>query len=142
MRLLDGTERIVFLRSLGIDPGLRARVASGRWDQMVREGNSTPAWLANDFNASRRQALIVAQVIKLDEKLTDDGVTMFIKLIGRLLSQSHSRKKRRRMDHRTDTSKALRLSSIRYWRCDWPTTGVRMHLRWSTRRSVGTDCFG
>ncbi len=102
--LIGLTERIAFLRTLGTDPGLRARVASGRWDQMVREGNSTPAWLANDFNASRRHALIVAQVIKLGEKLTDDAVTMFIKLICRLFSQAHNRKKRRHMDHRTDTS--------------------------------------
>ncbi|RWB50170.1 MAG: hypothetical protein EOQ42_28440 [Mesorhizobium sp.] len=25
-----------------------------RWDKMIREGNTTPAWLANDFNANRR----------------------------------------------------------------------------------------
>lgn len=31
---------------------------------MIREGNATPAWLANDFNASRRHVLIVAQVIR------------------------------------------------------------------------------
>jgi hypothetical protein len=107
--LVGPTERIAFLRTFGIDPGFRARVASGRWDQMVRKGKATPAWLANDFNASRRHALIVAQVIKLGEKLTDDAVTMFIKLIGRLFSQANSRKKRRHMDHRTDTSKALRM---------------------------------
>ena len=107
--LVGLTERIAFQRTLEIDPGVRARVVSGRWDQMVREGNATPAWLANDFNASRRHALIVAQVIKLGEKLTDDAVTMFIKLIGRLFSQAHSRKKRRHMDQRTDTSRALRM---------------------------------
>ena len=107
--LIGLTERITFQRTLEIDPGLQTRVASGRWDQMVREGNATPAWLANDFNTSRRHALIVAQVIKLGEKLTDDAVMMFIKLIGRLFSQVHSRKKRRHMDYRTDTSKALRL---------------------------------
>ena len=107
--LIGLTERITFQRTLEIDPGLQTRVASGRWDQMVREGNATPAWLANDFNTSRRHTLIVAQVIKLGEKLTDDAVMMFIKPIGRLFSQAHSRKKRRHMDYRTDTSKALRL---------------------------------
>ena len=107
--LIGLTERITFQRTLEIDPGLQTRVVSGRWDQMVREGNATPAWLANDFNTSRRHALIVAQVIKLGEKLTDDAVMMFIKLIGRLFSQAHGREKRRHMDHRTDTSKALRL---------------------------------
>lgn len=49
---------------------------------MIRDGNATAAWLANDFNASRRRALIVAQIIKLGQKLTDDAVTMFSKLMG------------------------------------------------------------
>lgn len=43
---------------------------------MIREGNARPAWLANDFNASHRHALIVAQIIKLGQKLTDDGRTI------------------------------------------------------------------
>ena len=76
---------------------------------MIREGNATPAWLANDFNASRRHALIVAQVIKLCQKLTDDAVTMFIKLMGKLFSQANNRKKQRQMDCRANTAKALRM---------------------------------
>ena len=52
MNLVGLTERIAFLRTLGIDPRLQARIPSGRWDQMVREGDATPAWLASDFNAS------------------------------------------------------------------------------------------
>lgn len=71
--LIGLTERIAFLHRLEIDPTLQARISSGRWDQMIREGNATPAWLASDFNASRRLALIVAQVIKLGQKLTDDA---------------------------------------------------------------------
>lgn len=102
-------ERILFLRGLNIDPKLQVRISSGRWDQMIREGNATPAWLANDLNASRRHALIVAQVIKLGQKLTDDSVTMFIKLMGRLFSQANNRKKQRHMDCRPDTAKALRM---------------------------------
>lgn len=98
--LIGLTERIAFLRTLEIDPSLQARVSTGRWDQMIREGNATPAWLANDFNANRRHALIVAQVIKLGQKLTDDAVTMFIKLMGRLFSQANNRKKQRHMDCR------------------------------------------
>lgn len=107
--LVGLTERIAFLRTLGIDPRLQARIASGRWDQLVREGDATPAWLANDFNASRRRATIVAQIIRLGQKLTDDAVTMFIKLMGRLFSQANNRKKQRHMNTRMDTSKALRL---------------------------------
>lgn len=107
--LIGLTERISFVRALKIDPTLQQRISSGRWDQMIREGNATPAWLANDFNASRRHALIVAQVIKLEQKLTDDAVTMFIKLIGRLFSQANNRKKQRHMDYRPDAAKALRM---------------------------------
>jgi len=109
LNLVGLTERIAFLRTLGIDPRLQAWIASGRWDQMVREGDATPAWLANDFNASRRRATIVAQIIRLGQKLTDDAVTMFIKLMGRLFSQANNRKKQRHMNTRMDTSKALRL---------------------------------
>lgn len=107
--LVGLTERIAFLRSLGIDPRLQARIPSGRWDQMVREGNATPAWLASDFNTSRRRATIVAQIVKLGQKLTDDAVMMFIKLMGRLFSQANNRKKQRHMSARLETSKALRL---------------------------------
>jgi TnpA family transposase len=109
MNLVGLTERIAFLRTLGIDPRLQARIPSGRWDQMVREGDATPAWLANDFNASRRRATIVAQIVKLGQKLTDDAVMMFIKLMGRLFSQVNNRKKQRHMSARLETSKALRL---------------------------------
>ncbi|GJE03633.1 Tn3 family transposase ISAli20 [Methylobacterium isbiliense] len=76
---------------------------------MIREGNATPAWPASDFNASRRHALVAAQVIKLGQKLTDDALTMFIKLMGRLFSQANSRKKQRHMSCRPDTAKALRM---------------------------------
>jgi len=107
--LVGLTERIAFLRKLEIEPKLQMRISSGRWDQMIREGNATPAWLANDFNASRRHALIVAQIIKLGQKLTDDAVAMFIKLTGRLFSQANNRKKQRHMDCRPDTAKALRM---------------------------------
>ncbi|MCZ4292262.1 Tn3 family transposase [Hoeflea alexandrii] len=107
--LVGLTERIGFLRKLKIDPRLQSRISSGRWDQMIREGNATPAWLANDFNASRRHALILAQAIKLGQKLTDDAVSMFIKLMGRLFSKANSRKKQRHMDCRPDTAKALRM---------------------------------
>ncbi len=107
--LVGLTERIAFLRKLKIDPKLQVRISSGRWDQMIREGNATPAWLANDFDASRRHALTVAQVIKLAQKLTDDPVAIFIKLMGRLFSQANNRKKQRQMNCRPDTAKALRM---------------------------------
>jgi len=61
------TERIAFLRRVEVRRELQACVSSKRWDKMIRERK--PAWLANEFNASRRHALIVAQVIKLSRSL-------------------------------------------------------------------------
>ncbi len=107
--LIGMTERIAFLRHLEIDPQLQLRIPAGRWDQMIREGDATPAWLASDFSSSRRRATIVAQLIKLGQKLTDDAVTMFIKLIGRLFSKANNRKKQRHMNARMETSRALKL---------------------------------
>jgi hypothetical protein len=107
--LVGLTERIAFLRSLGINPRLQARISSGRWEQMVREGDAAPAWLAEDYGASRRRATIVAQIIKLGQKLTDDAVMIFIKLMGRLYSKANNQRKQRHMDARLETSQALRL---------------------------------
>ncbi len=53
------------VRSLEIDPQLQNRIHPERWNQMVREGDVTPAWLVADFNVARRRATIVAQLIKL-----------------------------------------------------------------------------
>lgn len=98
--LIGLMERLTFIRSLEIDPQLQNRIHPERWNQMVREGDVTPAWLVADFNVARRRATIVAQLIKLIQKLTDDAVTMFCKLIGRLFSQANNRKKQRRTDAR------------------------------------------
>ena len=69
--LLGLIERLIFVRSFGLDPQRRARIHPDRWTQLVREGAVTPSWLADDFNAGRRQALIAAQLIELTSKLTD-----------------------------------------------------------------------
>jgi hypothetical protein len=109
---------------------------------MIREGNATPAWLANDFNASRRHALIVAQVIKLGQKLTDDAVTMFIKLMGRLFSQANNRKKQRHMDCGRIPPRHCACSSTRSQPCSRRTSMAGTHWRFSIRKLAGIDCFG
>ncbi|HEY9345196.1 MAG TPA: Tn3 family transposase, partial [Inquilinus sp.] len=102
-------ERVAFVRALGIDPTRRERIHPDRFKQMVREGEVTPSWLAADFNAGRRRATIVAQLIALGEALTDAAVAMFVKLIGRLFSRAATEKKQRHSDARKETSRALRL---------------------------------
>jgi hypothetical protein len=62
-----------------------------------------------DFNANRRRATIVAQLITLGERLTDESVTMFNKLIGRLFARANTRRKQRYADTQLETTKARRL---------------------------------
>ncbi|MBD2749999.1 hypothetical protein IC232_25340 [Microvirga sp. BT688] len=62
-----------------------------------------------DFNAKRRRATIVAQLISLGERLTDKAITMFNKLIGRLFARANMRRKQKYADTRQETTKALRL---------------------------------
>ena len=83
----------------------------------------------------------MAQIIKLGQKLTDDAVTMFIKLMGRLFSQANSRKKQRHMDCRPEPPKhcGMFLDTI-----TGPAVGQRQGCgtRWrcSTGESAGIGC--
>ncbi len=58
--LLALLDRLSFVRSFGLDLRCRGRIHPDRWSQLVREGAVTPSWLAEDFNARRRHALIAA----------------------------------------------------------------------------------
>ncbi len=107
--LLALIERLNFVRSLKIDASRRGRIHPDRWRQLVREGDVTPSWLAADFNAGRRRATIIAQLIALSETLTDAAVTMFNKLIGRLFARALSMRARRHAGSARETAQALRL---------------------------------
>jgi hypothetical protein len=107
--LIGLMDRLAFVRSIAIDPQRRERIHPERWTQIVREGDAAPAWLVGDFNANRRRATIVAQLITLGERLTDEAITMFNKLIGRLFARANTRRKLRYADTRHETTKALRL---------------------------------
>ena len=107
--LLALIERLSFVRSFGLDPQRRARIHPDRWTQLVREGAVTPSWLADDFNAGRRHALIAAQLIELISKLTDATITMFCRLIALLFTKSKARQDRRHLDARKETGRLLRM---------------------------------
>lgn len=107
--LIGLIDRLAFIRFMAVDPLRRERVHPGRWTQIVREGDAAPAWLVADFNAKRRAATIVAQLIALGERLTDEAITMFNKLIGRLFARANTRRKQKYADTRQETTKVLRL---------------------------------
>ena len=107
--LLALLDRLSFVRSFGLDPQRRGRIHPDRWAQLVREGAVTPSWLADDFNAGRRHALIAAQLIELISKLTDATITMFCRLIALLFTKSKARQDRRHLDARKETGRLLRM---------------------------------
>jgi hypothetical protein len=107
--LLGLIERLIFVRSFGLDPQRHARIHPARWTQLVREGAVTPGWLADDFNTGRRRALIAAQLIELTSKLTDATITMFCRLIALLFTKSKARQDRRHLDARKETGWLLRM---------------------------------
>ena len=107
--LLALIDRLTFVRSFGLDPQRRGRIHPDRWAQLVREGAVTPSWLADDFNAGRRHALIAAQLIELISKLTDATITMFCRLIARLFTKSKARQDQRHLDARKETGRLLRM---------------------------------
>ena len=107
--LLALLDRLSFVRSFGLDPQRRGRIHPDRWTQLVREGAVTPSWLADDFNAGRRHALIAAQLIEQISKLTDATITMFCRLIALLFTKSKVRQDRRHLDARKETGRLLRM---------------------------------
>jgi TnpA family transposase len=107
--LLALLDRLTFVHALGLDPQRRGRIHPDRWAQLVREGAVTPSWLAEDFNAGRRHALIAAQLIELISKLTDSTITMFCRLIALLFTKSKARQDRRHVDARKETGRLLRM---------------------------------
>ena len=76
---------------------------------MVREGKATPAWLAADFGQMRRRATIVATLVDVAERLTDEAVAMFCKQIGRLFSRATATGATQYANNRKETAKILRL---------------------------------
>jgi len=69
-------DRLDFLRGLALDPACRESIHPERWKQIVREGEATPAWLAEDFGAERRRATLLAHLVNLHERLTVSGAIL------------------------------------------------------------------
>lgn len=102
-------DRLDFLRGFNLDTACRERIHSERWKQIVREGEATPAWLAEDFGAERRRATLLAYLVDLRERLTDESIHMFCKQIGRLFARAAAACEQRHKNSRKETTAALRL---------------------------------
>ena len=56
------TERIAYVRAIGIDPAIADAIHERRFDQYAREGAVAPAFLLSGYSVLRRRATVIAQL--------------------------------------------------------------------------------
>jgi len=76
------TDRLAYVRAIGIDPAIVAAIHARRFDQYAREGAVAPAFLLSGYSVRRRRATVVAQLVDLECRLNDAAVDMFNKMVG------------------------------------------------------------
>jgi TnpA family transposase len=87
-RLID---QLACLRGIGLDPELAAGVHPERLRQLAREGGRFTAAHLRALAPLRRRATLVATVLDTRARLTDDGIALFDRAVGRLLRRAEAR---------------------------------------------------
>src|SRR3546814_16032187 len=75
------------VRKIGIAPDVAGRIHADRFRQYVREGRASPAYMIERYIPSRRRATLVAFLLDLEERLTDNALEMADKLIGSIFTR-------------------------------------------------------
>ena len=84
-------EQLACLRAIGLDPALAAGVHPERLRRLTREGGRFTAQHLRALPPSRRRATLVATVLDATTRLTDDGVALFDRAVGRLSRRAEAR---------------------------------------------------
>ncbi len=93
--LLAILDRLAYVRAIGLDPKITARVSEWRFRQLAREGAAAPAFLLDEYGPRRRRATLVAQLLELETRLSDAAVGMFVRLILGLFTKARKGIERR-----------------------------------------------
>jgi len=105
------TERLAYVRAIGIDPAITETIHERRFEQYVREGAVAPAFLLNGYSVGRRRATVVAQLIFLESRLSDAAVDMFDKMVGSLFAKGRRGRERKYQASSREVSQLMRLFS-------------------------------
>ncbi|PZQ66295.1 MAG: Tn3 family transposase, partial [Variovorax paradoxus] len=81
-------DRLRQVRKIGISPDVAGRIHADRFRQYVREGRASPAYMIERYIPSRRRATLVAFLLDLEERLTDNALEMADKLIGSIFTRA------------------------------------------------------
>ena len=102
-------ERLRFVRDIGLSTDAAARVDDQRFQQFIREGRISDAHQLGRYATHRRWAILAANVIDLEARLTDALLDMADKLIGGLFARARKAKERRYVASTRDVGRLMRL---------------------------------
>jgi TnpA family transposase len=84
-------ERLGILRALGLDPACADGVHPERLRKLAREGGRFTAQHLRALSPLRRRATLVATALDATARLTDDGVDLFDRAVGRMFRRAEVR---------------------------------------------------
>jgi TnpA family transposase len=84
-------EQLACLRAVGLDPTCADRVHAERLRKLAREGARFTAQHLRMLSPQRRRATLVATVLDTAVRLTDDGVALFDRAVGRMFRRAEMR---------------------------------------------------
>ena len=105
------TDRLAYVRAIGIDPAVAAAIHENRFDQYAREGAVAPAFLLSGYSVHRRRATVVAQLVDLECRLNDAAVDMFNKMVGSLFAKGRRGAERKYQASSREVAQLMRLFS-------------------------------
>ena len=84
-------EQLARLRAVGLDPAVADGVHPERLRKLAREGGRFTAQHLRALSPLRRRATLVATVLDTTARLTDDGVGLFDRAVGRMFRRAEAR---------------------------------------------------
>ena len=84
-------EQLAILRGIGLDPASTEGVHPERLRKLAREGGRFTAQHLRALSPLRRQATLIATVLDTTARLTDDGVGLFDRAVGRMFRRAEAR---------------------------------------------------
>lgn len=84
-------EQLDFLRGVGLASDFGAGVHPDRLKQLAREGSRLSTQHFGRLSAARRRATLVATVLDLTPRLTDEAISTFERLMGRIFKRAERR---------------------------------------------------
>ncbi len=84
-------DQLIRLRAVGLDPACAEGVHPERLRKLAREGGRFTAQHLRSLSLPRRRATLVATVLDTVARLTDDGVGLFDRAVGRMVRRAEAR---------------------------------------------------